>query len=190
MVIALFAALIVPWFVNWNDYRASFEAEASRILGHRVHVEGDAHATILPSPSLTFTKVEVDDENGKRIMDVARFDVVIELMPLLQGEIRVVSMTLEKPMVNVSVDAAGKVAWLSRVKLREPFDPDKVVLDNITIKDGALDYADAQTGVALPFDGISADLGACVVGAVACRRLLSRQWRPGGVPPVDRPRAR
>ena len=57
MVIALFAALIVPWFVNWNDYRASFEAEASRILGHRVHVEGDAHATILPSPSLTFTDV-------------------------------------------------------------------------------------------------------------------------------------
>ena len=62
MVIALFAALIVPWFVNWNDYRASFEAEASRILGHRVHVEGDAHATILPSPSLTFTKVAVDDQ--------------------------------------------------------------------------------------------------------------------------------
>ncbi len=160
MVIALFAALIVPWFVNWNDYRASFEAEASRILGHRVHVEGDAHATILPSPSLTFTKVEVDDQNGQRIMDVGRFDVVIELMPLLQGEIRVVSMTLEKPVVNVSVDAAGKVAWLSRVKLREPFDPDKVVLDNITIKDGALNYSDAQTGVSLAFDGISAQVTA------------------------------
>ena len=171
MVVALFAALIVPWFVNWNDYRASFEAEASRILGHRVHVEGDAHATILPSPSLTFTKVEVDDQDGRRIMDVARFDVVIELMPLLQGEIRVVSMTLEKPVVNVSVDATGKAAWLSRVKLREPFDPDKVVLDNITIKDGALNYADAQTGVKLAFDGISAQVSA---------RALSGPWHVDG----------
>ncbi len=160
MVVALFAALILPWFVNWNDYRASFEAEASRILGHRVHVEGDAHAIILPSPSLTFTKVEVDDQSGQRIMDVARFDVVIELMPLLQGEIRVVSMTLEKPVVNVSVDAAGKIAWLSRVKLREPFDPDKVVLDNITIRDGALNYTDQKTGVSLSFDGISAQVTA------------------------------
>ncbi len=160
MVVALFAALIVPWFVNWNDYRASFEAEASRILGHRVHVEGNAHATILPSPSLTFTKVEVDDQDGNRIMDVGRFDVVIELMPLLQGEIRVVSMTLEKPVVNVAVDAAGKVAWLSRVKLREPFDPDKVVLDNITVKDGTLNYSDAQTGVSLAFGGISAQVTA------------------------------
>ncbi len=160
MVIALFAALIVPWFVNWNDYRASFEAEASRILGHRVHVEGDARATILPSPSLTFTNVEVDDQDGGRIMDVARFDVVIELMPLLQGEIRVISMTLEKPVVNVAIDAAGNVPWLSRIKLREPFDPDKVVLDNIAIKDGQLNYSDARTGVTLAFDGISAQVTA------------------------------
>ncbi len=160
MVVALFAALIVPWFINWNDYRASFEAEASRILGHRVHVEGDAHATILPSPSLTFTKVEVDDENGQRIMDVAHFDVVIELMPLLQGEIRVVSMTLEKPVINVAVDASGKIAWLSRVKLREPFDPDKVVLDNISVQDGVLNYDDAQSGVQLAFAGISAQVTA------------------------------
>ena len=171
MVIALFAALIVPWFVNWNDYRASFEAEASRILGHRVHVEGDAHPTILPSPSLTFTKVEVDDESGARIMDVGRFDVVIELMPLLQGQIRVISMMLEQPVVNVSVDAAGKVAWLSRAKLREPFDPDKVVLDNITIRDGSLTYADAKTGVALSFGGISAQISA---------RALSGPWHVDG----------
>ncbi len=171
MVIALFAALIVPRFVHWNDYRASFAAEASRILGHRVHVEGDAHATILPSPSLTFTKVEVDDQNGNNLMSVARFDVVIELMPLLQGQIKIISMTLENPVVHVSVDAAGKTAWLSRVKLREPFDPDKVVFDNLTIQDGVLDYADAQTGVTLAFDGISAQVSA---------RALSGPWHVDG----------
>lgn len=157
MVIALFAALIVPWFVNWNSYRASFEAEASRILGHRVHVEGNAHATILPSPSLTFTKVEVDDENGRRMMDVARFNVVIELMPLLQGKIQVVSMTLDKPVINVAVDAAGNTPWLTRAKLHEPFDPDKVALDNVTIRDGAINYSNAQTGVSRTIDGIAAN---------------------------------
>ena len=171
MVVALFAALIVPQFIHWNDYRASFAAEASRILGHRVHVEGDARATILPSPSLTFTDVEVDDQNGNNLMTVGRFDVVIELMPLLQGKIQVVSMVLEKPVVNVTVDGAGKIAWLSRAKLREPFDPDKVVLDNITIKDGTLKYADQQTGVQLAFDRISAQVSA---------RALTGPWHVDG----------
>ncbi len=161
----------MPWFIHWNDYRANFAAEASRILGHRVYVEGDAHATILPSPSLTFTNVKVDDENGNNLMTVGRFDVVIELMPLLQGQIKIVSMTLEKPVINVAVDAAGKIAWLSRVKLREPFDPDKVVLDNITIRDGALSYTDAQTGVQMSFDGISAQMSA---------RALSGPWHIDG----------
>ena len=70
-------------------------------------------------------------------MDVARFDVVIELMPLLQGEIRVVSMTLEKPVVNVSVmPPADRLA--EPREAREPFDPDKVVLDDVTIRDGVL----------------------------------------------------
>ena len=30
VVIALFAALIAPWFINWDDYKANFEAEADQ----------------------------------------------------------------------------------------------------------------------------------------------------------------
>ena len=61
MVIALFAALIGPYFVNWNDYKSTFEAEAEKILGQPVRVAGTAKATVLPSPSLTFTDVQVGD---------------------------------------------------------------------------------------------------------------------------------
>ncbi len=161
----------MPWFVNWNDYRGNFEAEASRILGHRVHVSGSAHATIFPSPSLTFTGVEVADDSGATIMTVEKFDVVIELMPLLQGEIRVVSMTLEKPDINVAIDASGKAAWLNRAKAPEPLDPDKIALDSVSIKDGSLHYEDARTGVAMAFSGISADISA---------RSLSGPWHVDG----------
>ena len=70
-----------------------------RILGQPVHVNGSADASILPSPSLTFTDVEVGETEGQPMMTVKRFSVTIELMPLIQGEIRVVSMKLEKPVV-------------------------------------------------------------------------------------------
>ena len=106
-MIALFAALIGPYFINWDDYKANFEAEAEKILGQPVRVLGAASATLLPSPSLTFTHVQVGDTEGKPMMEVDRFEATIELMPLLQGEIRVVSMKLERPRVRVMVDDSG-----------------------------------------------------------------------------------
>ena len=33
LILALLAALVGPYFVNWNDHRAFFEAEASRLVG-------------------------------------------------------------------------------------------------------------------------------------------------------------
>ena len=167
---ALFAALIVPWFVNWNDYKTTFEVEAGKILGHPVHVIGTAKATILPSPSLTFTDVEVGDVDGQPMMTVDRFSVTIELMPLLQGEIRVVSMKLDRPSVHVSVDDKG-ADWLERSEASQALDPEKVALEAVEVNDGSITYSDARTGVALDFAGINA--------TVETRTLLG-PWRIEG----------
>ncbi|KAB2855709.1 MAG: AsmA family protein, partial [Bauldia sp.] len=70
VVIALFAALLAPWFINWDDYKGNFQAEAEKILGQPVRVVGSAKASILPSPSLTFTNVEVGDTEGQPMMTV------------------------------------------------------------------------------------------------------------------------
>ncbi len=156
----MFAALIVPWFVNWNDYKTTFEIDAEKILGHPVHVAGTARATILPSPSLTFTDVEVADAVGQPLMTVDRFSVTIELMPLLQGEIRIISMTLGHPVVHISVDSHGNTDWFARSAASRALDPKKVVLERAEIRDGELTYANARTGVALNFAGIAATIEA------------------------------
>jgi hypothetical protein len=171
VVVALFAALIAPWFINWNDYRATFEEEASRILGQPVKVTGTATASILPTPSLAFTDVRVGDTEGKPMMTVEKFEVTIELMPLLQGEIRVISMNLRKPVASISVDDAGTVDWLIRNETAGKLDPDKVVLENVQISDGRIAYSDARTGVAKVFDKINAAIEA---------RSLSGPWRIDG----------
>lgn len=170
-MIALFAALVGPWFINWDDYKANFEAEAEKILGQPVRVAGSAKASILPSPSLTFTNVEVGDTEGQPMMTVEKFSVTIELMPLLEGEIRVVTMRLDKPVVAVSTDDAGLVDWLIRSEASKALDPDKVVLDDVEISDGTLAYRDAQTGLDLVFSGINATISA---------RSLAGPWRVEG----------
>jgi hypothetical protein len=161
----------VPWFVNWDDYKTNFEQEAGRILGHPVTVGGSANASILPSPSLTFTDVRVGPADAPPMMTVERFDVTIELMPLLQGEIRVTSMRLDSPAVRISVDADGAIDWMKRPVATEAFDPDKVILSSVTISNGAIAYSDARTGVALEFAGIAAGVEA---------RSLAGPWRVDG----------
>ncbi|MEO8669499.1 MAG: AsmA family protein, partial [Bauldia sp.] len=160
VVIALFAALIAPWFINWNDYRGGFEAEAGRILGQPVKVAGSASASILPSPSLTFTNVRVGDIEGRPMMTVDRFEVTIELMPLLQGEIRVTSMKLRRPVATVSVDDSGTVDWFLRNEASKTLDPDRVVLENVEISEGQVTYNDARTGIARVFERINGQVEA------------------------------
>jgi len=149
----------VPWFVDWNNYKAGFEQQASRILGQPVHVAGTAHVAILPSPSLTFTNVEVGDPRAP-LMTVARFAVTLELVPLLQGEIHVSAMTLDEPKVRVTAAADGSIDWMRRRAPGEAIAPDKVVLADVEIKNGTFQYDDTSTGVALSFGGITATVSA------------------------------
>ena len=171
MVIALFAALIGPWFVNWNDYKATFEAEAEKIVGRPVHVVGSASATLLPSPSLTFEDVTVGDVAGEPMMTVDRFEITIELMPLLQGQFRITSMRLDRPRTRVVVNDAGRLDWQARSEASKALDPENVILDRLEIVDGRIDYSDRIGETDLTFEGVNA--------VVEARSLLG-PWRIEG----------
>jgi uncharacterized protein involved in outer membrane biogenesis len=136
-----------------------------------VRVIGSAKASILPSPSLTFTEVEVGGDGDAPMMTVGRFEVTIELMPLLQGQIRVVAMRLDRPVVHVVADDSGALDWLQRSTAAEALDPDKVVLAAVTIDDGTVAYSDPRRGIAIEFAGITASVEA---------RSLAGPWRADG----------
>ena len=59
LILALLAALVGPHFVHWNDHRAFFEAEASRLVGIKVRVGGDIDAALLPFPSVTLRAIAI-----------------------------------------------------------------------------------------------------------------------------------
>ena len=70
-----------------------------------------------------------------------------------------------------SVDDSGTVDWLIRTEASKALDPDKVVLEDVEINDGAVTYADARTGVAF---------SAQHVNALVEARSLSGPWRVEG----------
>jgi uncharacterized protein involved in outer membrane biogenesis len=58
IILALVAALVGPYFVDWTQYRATFEAEASKLAGQPVRIAGRIDVRILPVPTLTLGRIE------------------------------------------------------------------------------------------------------------------------------------
>ncbi len=145
LVVALFAALLAPYFVDWTSFRQDFEKQASIILGKKVVVYGDVSARIIPFPSVTMTDVRVAQEGEREpLVAVERFSMDMELAPFLSGEARIFEMRIEKPKVRLRLTEDGSLDW---VRSGKPSIPAKtVVLENVHIIDGELEFDDRQTG--------------------------------------------
>ncbi|MCW4116748.1 AsmA family protein [Aurantimonas sp. MSK8Z-1] len=158
LVVALLAALIAPFFIDWTAYRSDFEREASAILGRNVVVHGAANARLLPFPSVTFDDVTVESDDGRPLMTVQQFRMDAELAPYLSGEIRIFSMQLRKPALRVPVARDGAIAWA----VQRPNIPvaGTVVLENIAITDGSILIESGVSGQTHQLTGIEATFSA------------------------------
>lgn len=168
LIVALLAALIGPFFVDWGTYRSVFEREATKIVGLQVTVLGEVDARLLPSPRIRFGDVVIGPMETP-LARVGRFELDLEAAPLLRGDVRISEMRFEKPAVELAVDAEGRLAWPGRSP--EARDPSSVAIDQVEIVDGRLSVSDARGGGRFEIGRIAA------VGAAAS---LAGPWRLDG----------
>jgi hypothetical protein len=175
LVIALFAALFAPYFVDWTNFRHDFEAQASRIIGKKVVVHGRVEARLLPFPSVTMTDVRVgEDESGQAIITADKFSMESELAPFLSGEALIYNMHLEHPRVKLRLTEDGSLDW---IKTGNPQIPaSTVVLESMAIDNGEIDFTDDQTGHNRHITGLNLKLSA---------KTLAGPWRIAGRGALD-----
>ncbi|MFC3076421.1 AsmA-like C-terminal region-containing protein [Shinella pollutisoli] len=175
VVAVLFAALLAPLFVDWTTFRQDFEREASRIMGRTVVVHGSVDARILPFPSVTLNDVRVGEpEDGAPLVEVARFSMDAELAPFLSGEALIFDMRIEEPKARVKLFSDGTLDW---VRGRRSAIPARtVVLENVTVSGGEIEFVDEQTGRTRHVTGLDAQIVA---------RSLSGPWRIDGRGSLD-----
>lgn len=154
----LTAALVGPMLIDWNSFRASFEREASAILGQPVRILGDTDLRLLPVPTVTLERVELGGADGTPIATAARIHLRMDLLPFLSGEIHVSEMTIETPWLGVVVGEDGRVALPDRPTGTVAFDTDRVSLKNVTVTDGAVSFFDARSGTTLDLTDINTNL--------------------------------
>lgn len=179
LVLVLTLALVVPPFIDWTSYRDRFEQEASRIIGRPVHVNGTAKARLLPFPSVTFSDVRVEGEDGRSALTMAQFSMDAELMPFLRGEILIFDMRMEKPHLFAGLDAQGKLNW--KLSENSNLAGSKVRIEKLALRDGQITLQDDARGRQQKLLNINATLSAdSLVGPWRISGYLQAGGQPFG----------
>ena len=110
-IIALIAALIGPYFIDWNQFRPQFEAEATRVIGAPVRVAGALDARLLPTPSLRLRSVVVGGANDLGKVRADKLDVEFSLGSLMRGEWRATELTINGMALDLGLDPQGRIDW-------------------------------------------------------------------------------
>jgi uncharacterized protein involved in outer membrane biogenesis len=155
IILALVAALVGPHFVDWSQYRATFETEASRLTGVPVRVAGAIDARILPTPSLVLKGVEAGPggpDGEKPRLRARELSVEFALGPLLRGKWRASELRLIGPEIRLGLDRDGKLDWPAS---SADLDPDRLSIERFVIDRGRVVLGDAASGATLVLDSLS-----------------------------------
>ncbi|HEY0442273.1 MAG TPA: AsmA family protein [Xanthobacteraceae bacterium] len=152
IILALVAALVGPHFIDWTDYRAAFEARASRIVGMPVNITGKIEARLLPTPWLTLHAVEGTEPTGEPRFKVREVGIELALGPLLRGEWRASEIHLIAPQIGLGLDGEGRIDWTGTAA---GIDPEVLTIERLSIEQGRVTLADKASASWLSLDKLS-----------------------------------
>jgi hypothetical protein len=138
LVLALVAALIGPWFVNWTAYRDDFAKQASALVGAPVAVSGAVDVRLLPTPYVRFRGLS--SGQGATRLSVDEVEIELAIAPLLRGEFKAERVKLVRPKLGVEAAADGTVrtAFSAGAKAGAKAAPGRVSFDRAEITGGEI----------------------------------------------------
>lgn len=105
------AALVGPGFIDWNQYKAEIADQAERFTGRKLQINGNIEITVLPAPALIANDVRLSNVEGAAAEDIVSLkslQVRVALGPLLSGQVKVQTVQLIDPVIQVQRFANGK----------------------------------------------------------------------------------
>ena len=115
LVVAVAAGAIVLDNVDLNDHVERIKKELSAELGRPVRIMGKIDQDLLTfSPTLTVRQLEIGGPKwapDRPTVTVARVDLAFDWINLLQGKLRISSIRLERPKVQLEINRKGEANW-------------------------------------------------------------------------------
>ncbi len=137
VAIVLAVALLVPALTDWEEQRASLEAQLAQVVGGPVALAGPVSVRLLPSPRLTAARVSLADGEGRLVIEGASLHAELSLWPLFANRVVVTRISLAGGEIRLSGGIARARALADELAARmslgaSAFDyviaPDRLVL--------------------------------------------------------------
>lgn len=141
LILALLAALVGPFFIDWNDYRPRFEAEASRLVGLPVRVGGAIDVRILPTPTLVLNAVEIG-ARGEDALRANSLGIEFSLGSLVRGQLRASQTRIAGPQFTIVLETDGRASLPSGGL---GFDAGALAVDHLHVEDARLTLVHAAS---------------------------------------------
>ncbi len=114
IVIVIGIALLVPQFLDFNQYKPEIAAQVKAATGRDLTIDGDISLTVLPSLALVVADVRLANAPGGVAENMARVreaQVDVALLPLLRGRYEVKRVRLVDPEIALEVLPDGRANW-------------------------------------------------------------------------------
>lgn len=109
VVLIIIAALVIPSFLNVNQYRGKIQAELQQRLGRQVSL-GLMHLRLLPL-SFRVENVTIGEDprfqTGRPFAQAQELDVSVKVLPLIHKDVEINSLELKRPHIELVRDRQG-----------------------------------------------------------------------------------
>jgi len=111
LVVLVAAILIGPGLIDWNSYKADLTGQAEHFTGRKLSIDGNIEISILPTPALVANDVRLANVDGATAADMVSLkflQIRVALGPLLGGQIKVQTVHLVDPVIELERFADGR----------------------------------------------------------------------------------
>jgi AsmA protein len=166
VVLAVIAALVAPFVIPVDTYKARLIAAVKQSTGRDLRIDGPVSFHILPSLELSADQVSLSNAPGgaaKNMAQIKSLEVRLQLLPLLSGTVAIDSFVLVDPVIALEVEKDGRPNWQFSTTAAAPTPAPaprtpagagagamtelaRLHLAHLKIENGTVSYVDARTG--------------------------------------------
>lgn len=179
LISLLLIAVIAPSFMDWNSYKPEIQKQMQERYGLNVVMDGDIKLSVLPYPRVMVSGVKLSNgSDAPAFLAFERFDVNTAILPLLSGKLKLNSVSLIKPSLDIKDVGQGRYNFASPQieALMNPAAKNQgdvggsqgsaapsqsmdISVNRLFIEDGVFNYTDKQN-TQTKVSGINIDLSA------------------------------
>jgi len=161
----LVAIVVIPLFVDLNDYKPEISAAVKEKTGRTLSIEGDIDLSLFPWLGISTGKIllsNADTFKAKHFAVIEESHIKVKLLPLLSKEVEVSTLVFKGLVLNLAKNKQGMSNWAdlagekpSEAKPEPTAEPEKnkeaafalasVMIGGVEIENAQLSWDDQQS---------------------------------------------